>query len=153
MSNELLKIAGKASDETAKPFALDNDGHALAVRKWHSMSEILYPETEVRTDTYKIVRSENIRDYGLISLRIDNTLGVNIHLIFLKEYDYSVDGRKIMRDASSNNYLEMDIGQGYTIITPDEFPFLNYLEILCFQFKAESVPTEGTVKIWGVYKG
>ena len=153
MMSDLLKVAGKTSSGLAKPISVTSDGNSIVVRKWNSMVEILYPETEVRNDSYKIIRSENIKDYGIISLRIDNALGVDIHLVFLKEYDYNIDTRKIMRDASSNNYLEMDIGQGYTIITSEEFPFLNYLETLCFQFKANSAPSTGNIKIWGVYKG
>ena len=151
--SDLLKVAGKSTSGLAKPISLTDDGHAVVVRKWNSMVEVLYPETEVRNDSYKIIRSENIKDYGLISLRVNNQLGVNIKLLFLNEYDYTAETRMIMRDAVSGNYHEIEIGQGYTIITAEEFPFLNYLETLCFQFKAVTSPSSGTIKIWGVYKG
>lgn len=151
--NDLLKIAGKSQSGLAKPLSVTDDGNLYSVRKWNSMVEILYPETEITTDTYKVVRSENVKDYGLISLRINNQLGVNIKLLFLKEYDFDQSNRLIMRDAASGNYKELEIGQGYTIITPEEFPFLNYLDTLCFEFKAVTAPSSGSIKIWGVYKG
>lgn len=150
---ELLKVAGKSESGTAKPMLVTNEGSPIVTRDWRSMVEVLYPETEVRTDTYKLIKSTKVKDYGLISLRILNTLDSDLRMVFCGEYYGDVDNRYLIRDMASNNYIEINIGKGYSIITPDDFPILNYLETLYFQIKAETTPTEGVLAIWGVYKG
>lgn len=160
---ELIKMGGKAvTSGVAKPVLLTEDGNQIVLRKWNSMVEELYPLTEIRNTSYRTITTTAVKDYGLISLRINNQLyhmeGDTkvynpIKLLFLGEYVDHSGGKIYVRNATSNEYYSIDIGGGYTILTPDEFPFMNYFEKMSIAFKAIASPEAGDIQIWGVYKG
>lgn len=149
---ELLKVAGKSASGTSEPLSLTDNGELVTSRRWNSTVVDVYPLTEIRTDTYKLKRLD-VSNYGLISFRVNNQLDADVTLVFYGEYVGDVDDRLLLRDINTGDYFRYTIKQGYHIITPDDIPFLNYFEHIYMGFKANTVPTEGTLQIWGVFKG
>lgn len=104
-------------------------------------------------NTHEVPESQavDVSGYGIISLRIINTLDVPVTLGFYTDhhltrtrYMADAEGIPIAVEIQPNTYIQM--------ITPDDIPQLNYIRYLRVYLKANTAPTSGNVNLWFALK-
>ena len=150
---DMLKIAGKGIDGTAKGFLLENDGRLIISRHWDVEVNTILNGIELRdADPHVIDKSAviEIGKYPINSLRIRSTLDTNIVMTFY-----------IKKKKNGTTYID-NLGDTYTIyiepgnthwqlVSPDELKLLEYGKYLKFKYQASEAPTTG--KLWITHAG
>ena len=151
MADKMMRIAGRTSDGIAKAVLVNSNGAISVDRPWGTVvTKIL--DYAITDDSWHHLDSTgtalDISEYPINSLRIRNTTGKAITIRFQNDLH-----------ATDHTYLESD-GQAieialpstsvYHIYTPQDLPILNYIKYIKIQFKANEVPSSGSLVIYHV---
>lgn len=147
--SDMLKIAAKDTNGTAKAFLVETDGKTIVSRPWAQERNEIIANVEVRDTTRHSNIGGNVIDisqYPINSLRIRSSLDADVTIGLYNDADATSTSYLASGDAAvslvipaNNNYVN--------IITPEDLPVLNYLKYLKIHYKAASVPTEGSLTI------
>lgn len=150
-----IKFFGKDQDGNAKAVKVNNDGIVQVARVWENGVNTIF-EQEIRDTNGRYTNLIDVSEYAFVSLRIKNTLVANtdkvkVSFVFLPDVDTS--GNTWLQDE--NGTIECTVGGGgydITMITPDDYPVLNYLTKLRLRVEAKEIPTDGSLIIQAVCK-
>ena len=150
-----IKFCGKDYDGNAKAVQVDNDGVTQVARVWKNEVVTIFDQ-ELRNTNGIYTTLLDVSNYAFVSLRFKNTLvagtgNVKVSVVFLPDVDTS--GNTWLQDE--NGTIACTVGGGQydvTMITPDDYPVLNYLTKLRLRVEAKEVPTDGRLLIQAVCK-
>ena len=149
----LLKTALKANG-TAVAAAGDSSGNAFIKHIWESEISTVLESAQIRDTADHYGALVNLNNWGTFSLRVANTLkdadGNNISCHAKVQFDQYNTSYNV-KDASGQN-INIELPYGYIIITPEDYPFFNYLASLHLMVAADVIPTSGTIEIVAVKK-
>lgn len=151
---ELMKTACKSVNGTAVAPLAQADGTQFAERKFGTAAFPLFSADAIRDTSNHDSETVDVSAYGLISLRIANTLkdanGNGVSITFQVRDDTLTTSFNIhYADGTS---ISQAIAYGYTVVLPDDIPLLNYISSLTLRAKASAVPTSGSLSISAVCK-
>ena len=148
----LLKMGGKAPDGKAKAVGVDANGNLNVTRQWAADVITVLPTTEIR-DTNAISTISNavdVRNYGFVSLRIVNTLGVPVKIMFYADINAASD---LWMSRLDKSYITAMIpATDCVILTPEDIPELNYLQYIKLRITPQEIPTKGSLAIHAIAK-
>lgn len=160
MSNMVMKVAGKNSNNAVTGILVENDGTIVSRRMFEDIptTYIIPANTELRDssahttvsvqcDTYK---------YPINSIIISTLLDADVEFTLLDGSHISnqgwisrLDGEYVRFTIPANNSNASKI----YMITPEDIPEIDYIKFLKFRYQAKSVPTKGTIHVEVVHKG
>lgn len=151
----ILKIGAKGSDGKAKAVASNNNGNLITERTWFCQQYDVYcgPLTDLddKGNFYTPAFSLADKGAGLVSLRFQNTTGVPVQVtlcmdtfsVFNTLYDIDCVSKSFLLSASRNQ-----------VVTPDDWPILNYLQKISLQLTPQGTPADGkNINIRAIIKG
>lgn len=148
----MLRIAGKTKDNKAVGVACEDNGQVKTSREWKQNVVTLMNGQELRSNSVITIINDDSFDaspYAFTTLRIHNELDANIKINFYDDLTKPTTGW--LKNASGS-YVEITIGKGLFIVTPDDVPFLKYCNLLKLRIEPLSVPTTGKLTIHAVGK-
>lgn len=157
---DVMKIGGKTDNDLVKGVRVAADGTVMAAvegnvvqeHEWTTVRKLILDNTVNRpTDTSintvgvaetSSANDRNLipmKDYALNSLRILNKTGANVQITFLSDDRYT--SSQVMRNIN-NEVISFIVpaSTDYFIVTPEDFPLLNYIQYLKFQWQCLSTP-------------
>jgi hypothetical protein len=150
----LIKMGGKSPDGKAKAVSVDANGNVGISRSWRSQTFVILNNAQPRTDAaFTILGSSalDVRDFGFVSLRFDNSLGVPVNAMFYSDDENRNLDNWMMRNDRS--YFSFVIpANGYSMLTPEDMPELNYFRFIKMRLQPQSAPTTGSLTIEVVAK-
>lgn len=132
MAEKMMKIGGKNPQGNATAICVDETGNVGVRRVWEikqaNVSELVRDSSTLQANgTYAIYGPTfDVSGWGMVSLRIENKLSVPVKIYFYNDTNiYNIlrntDGDQISFSAAAN---------ADTIVTPDDFPLLNYMKTI-----------------------
>lgn len=151
----IMQIGGKYTangTSTAVGVEVDSSGKVSTNKNWRFSYDKAVDSYELRdTNTHYsftsgVGQSVDVRTSGLVSLRIKNTTDQNITITLIQDTNKSASSWLV--DADGMQYSVV-CGGGSTIciITPNDWPVLNYLSYLNLRFSASVAPTKGSLTV------
>lgn len=143
----IMKVGGKSPNNTAVGMSVDNNGMVNTHHVWEG-GFITAMNLEIRDTNDHASELFDISEYSLISLRVISTCDQTVTIRFYG-------------DKSENAYLSTTDGEitilvdgknREQIITPDDLPFLPYLNKIKLRANCEIAPTSGFLAIYIAYK-
>ena len=142
-------IGGKSPSSTLVGIAVDAYGVTKTKKEWENPVETIfegtYEDTVVHTQT-----GVAVSDCGLFSLRVANTTDSTVNLTFRSDV---TSNDVALKNPEGTNY-EINVAQDsrFMMITPDDYPFMQWIRNLRLGIKFNAVPTTGTLTIYLVKK-
>ena len=149
MADKMMRIAGRTSGGVAVPMLAETDGSVDVKRKWKKEWVMLIADTEVRDTNAINATVLDLRDIPMCSLRVVNRLGVPVTLSFYTDVNTS-NGYALNDTNGVAKTITVQHSMGYQIITPEDFPLLNYVQYLRIKAVASSAPSSGIFNIAAV---
>lgn len=149
---KLLSIAGKKDSGVASPFSLNNNGDVKAQRTWGIEEVTIFDALQIRETGANWASRISVGKYGTISLRISNTLDQPV--VINIGSDFGDDNTTYQKNFGGANLgFVIPSGSGARMITPEEFPWLQYLQYAKLRASCDTAPTSGsvTIKLIGKY--
>lgn len=147
----MLKVAGTNADGIPKSFRTDNDGKIVVKHEWITEEIQIVSGLELRDTTNVWSDRLDVGEYATISLRVNNTHNKPVSVIFGRDYS-STSTVYLKNYGGSNIGFTIPADSGSRMITPEEFPFLQYIHNIKLNCKCSEAPTEGSLYITVVGK-
>ena len=142
----MLKVAGTNADGVPKSFRTDSDGRAEVTHKWVTDEIQFVSGVQIRETGGAWSDRLNVREYATISLRVYNSHDQPVSIIFGR--DYSTESTTYLKNYGGSNIgFTVPADSGSRMITPEEFPFLQYLENVKVRYECSTAPTAGALYI------
>ena len=142
----MLKIAGVDSNGQATAFKLDSEGRSEVVRTWSAEAVPVFANEEIRATDAVWSSRVDVAKYATLSLRVWNGLDQPVSISF--GVDTGSDSITIMKNYGGSNLgFTIPVGSGVKMITPEEFPFLQYLQKIKVRAACSTAPTSGSLSI------
>lgn len=142
MADKMMRVAGRTEGGTAVPMKASTNGDISTTRTWQKTWETLQTSLEIRDTSEHNLTAVDVRGIPTYSIRILNRLGVPITLSFLTDVN-SLNGYSLANVDGTSKSITIAPTNNYVIITPEDLPFLNYIQYLRISVKASSAPSSG----------
>ena len=142
MADKMMRIAGRTSGGVAVPMKASTDGDISTTRTWKKSWQTIVSGLEIRDTNNHNLDAIDVRDIPTFSLRIINRLGVPVTINFLTDVNTS-NGYALNNMDQTSKSITVSPGNGYVIVTPEDLPFLNYVQYVRLQVKASTAPESG----------
>ena len=142
MADKMMRIAGRTSGGTAVPMKASDEGDISTTRKWSRSWQSIQAELEIRDTSNHTLPAVDVRDIPTFSLRIVNRLGVPVTITFLTDAN-TTNGYALVNMDQTEKSITVSPGNPYVIVTPEDLPFLNYVQYVRLQVKASTAPASG----------
>lgn len=140
----MLKVAGTDENGLPKSFRTDADGRQEVTHKWVTDEISVLSDVQIRGTEAGWSNRVNVGEYATISLRVVNSHDQPVSIIFGKDYDTN-NTSYLKNYGGSNISFTIPANSGFRMITPEEFPFLQYLENVRVRYACSKAPTTGTL--------
>ena len=140
---DVMKIGGKTPSNTVKGVAVNADGKLDTVKTWEMPIIELFSEELSDTDEH-LAQNLDLSIYPLVSLRIRNRTGATVSVQPLIDLYNNTNGNSLKFINGDAIVFQVPSDNQYYMITPDDFPWLNYIKYLRLRLKATSTPTGDT---------
>lgn len=148
----MLKVAGNNENGQPRAFLTDDAGRAVVVRKLESKEIRIVDSVEIRSTDANWSDRVDVSEFAFVSLRIGNSLDQPVNIIF--GLDTGNDNTSYMKNYGGTNLgFTIPANSGARMVTPEEFPFLQYLEHIKLRYSCGTEPTEGKLSIAIVGRG
>ena len=148
----MLKVAGSNANGQAKAFLTDDAGRTVTVRKWTAEETVLVDGIQIRTTDATWSERLDVSGYASVSLRVSNSHDQAVSVIF--GLDTGADNTTYLKNyGGANLSFTIPASSGVRLITPEEFPFLQYLKHIKVRCSCETAPTSGGLTITVVGRG
>lgn len=149
----IIPVGGKTPSNTAAAVAVDANGKLDTVKTWGFSEEALVVGSSswiTPSTTAKYTNALDVSDCAMISLCVmsatKNSSSVAVPVTFTFLRTDSESSTELMRDADGN-YISFTLGNGYHLITPDDFPILKYLKYLHLRIVSSESVSSGQVNV------
>lgn len=149
-------FGAKSPTETVVGVSADANGNINTKKVWNNDAELIYEMQTTPTGTSTIWTTPvDISDCGAVSLRVSNgmdvacdiRIGTDVKTDAASNYHYN-----LRHPDGSTNSITVPASTYYMAITPDDEPFLKWINRLGIALVPASTPTTGVVRIWLVRK-
>lgn len=146
----VMRIGGKADNNTVKGVSVSNDGYVRVEREWKVDATVLMQELEIR-DTNAHWTNENgaldVSDYAFVSIRVNSSLDADVNVVFGEDtHNLTTSLAKDAQGVVIGFSIPANTS-GYFVYTPNDIPFLAVVRRLSFRVTAQSAPTKGDFSI------
>lgn len=148
---KLIKFAAKNPSDVAVPIAANADGAIFVSRVWETKVVNIHNITSFSGTSYVPTEYVDSSEWGVVSLRILNSTDKTI-TISPRTDTYTDGGHKFKLLSDTANQFKFDVPAGYWVVTPDDFPFLNYMTLLNLYVLTNEAPTTGKIQVDVVLK-
>lgn len=149
MADKMMRIAGRTSGGVAVPMLADANGNISTTRSWKKEWTAIQQNIEIRDTATVDLTPMDVSGIPTFSLRIINRLGVPV-TIWLKT-DVNTSNGYSLTDVNGNAFtITVQPTNSYVIITPEDWPILNYIKLLRLCVKASSAPSSGAFEAYMV---
>ena len=146
----MMKVAGKNPSGNAAAFAVNASGHQMIEHVWVTEENLIVDSLEIRDTDAHTTGAIDISTYGLVSLRVACSLDQAVTIQLYRD-----------TNASSTAYMYSATGGGLSfsipasdnkmrIFTPDDLPYLPYINKLRLRISCSTAPTQGVIKVYVV---
>ena len=143
-----MKVAGNANGTTTG-VAVSADGKVLTIKRWENEVTKIYDDTPTNAATYACTEIAG-GDAGAFSLRVSNYTNQDITLGFYSDVVVNTYG---LRDSEGSiTQFTVPAGKTNVMITPDDWPQLQWLAKLRVYFILANPSESGKVIIYAVAK-
>ncbi len=146
MADKMMRIAGRTSGGTAVPMLADTDGNIGTTRKWKKEWVTIQSALQIRDTSDHDVDAYDVSGIPTFSLRVLNRVKVPI-TIWLRTDVNTSNGYALCDKDGVDQSITIAPTNSYVVITPDDWPVLNYVRYLRLTIKAQSTPAEGYVEV------
>lgn len=143
MADKMMRVAGRTSAGTAVPMLADSNGNIGTTRTWKKTWITIQSSLEIRDMTVHTLPVMDVSEIPTYSLRFLNRLGVPVTITFLSDVNQN-NGYNIVGSDAVSKSITLQPTNDYIIITPEDCPILNYIQLLRLKVKASSTPSSGT---------
>lgn len=149
MADKMMRIAGRTSGGVAVPMKASADGDISTTRIWKRSWQSIATNLEIRDTNTHNLDAVDVREITTFSLRFLNRLRVPVTIYFLTDVNTS-NGYFLNNMDQTSKSITVSPGNGYVIVTPEDLPFLNYIQYLRLQVKASTAPESGAFEAYMV---
>lgn len=142
MSDKMMRIAARKPNATATPVSADSDGRVITNRTWKKVWETIEEGVELRDVSGYDLPAIDVRDVPLYSLRFLNRLGKPV-TVALKTDVNTTNGYGLCDKDGQDIYITIQPNNGYTMVTFNDFPELQWVQYLRMRVRAIEAPTSG----------
>lgn len=142
MADKMMRIAGRTSGGVAVPMKASTDGDISTTRTWKKSWQAIRTGLEIRDVDPHDLDAVDVRDIPTFSLRILNRLGVPVTISFLTDVN-TTNGYALMNMDQTTKSITVSPGNDYVIVTPEDLPFLNYVQYVRLRVRASTAPASG----------
>ena len=142
MADKMMRVAGRTSGGVAVPMKASTDGDISTTRTWKKSWQAIVTGLEIRDTNGHVLDAVDVRDIPTFSLRIVNRLGVPVTITFLTDIS-TTNGYSLLNMDATDKAITVSPANAYVIVTPEDLPFLNYVQYLRLQVKASTTPASG----------
>lgn len=140
----MLKVAGTNADGIPKSFRTDPDGRAEVTHKWITDEIQFVSNVQIRGTEGAWSDRVDVGEYATISLRVYNSHDQPVTIIFGR--DYAAESTTYLKNYGGSNIgFTIPADSGSRMITPEEFPFLQYLKNVKVRYECSTAPTSGAL--------
>lgn len=143
MADKMMRIAGRTSGGTAVPMLADSNGNIGTTRAWKKEWVTIQTSLEIRDTSSHSLPVMDVSEIPTYSLRFLNRLGVPVTITFLSDVNQN-NGYSLIDSNAVGKSITLQPTNDYIIITPEDCPILNYIQLLRLKVKASSTPSSGT---------
>ena len=153
-----LPICGKNSNNNATPIGATNDGKLKIAHLWESGLKTICNNQAIRDTSAHVFPSAgeswiDISEFAITSLRIKNDLNQPCTMRFYSDYGPATDAGSWLADKNGTAFaVIIPTGSTMIMLTPDDFPPLNYLRGLRIRVNCDTAPTSGTLSVYAMCK-
>ena len=140
----MLKVAGTDVNGLPKSFRTDADGRQEVTHKWVTDEIFIVSDVQIRETGGAWSDRVNVGEYATISLRVYNSHDQPVSVIFGRDY-FTESTTYHKNSGGSNIGFTIPANSGLRMITPEEFPFLQYLENVKVRYECSTAPTSGAL--------
>lgn len=142
----LLAVAGKNDSGNASAFSVNDLGEVKIQHEWKYDSFLIVDSEEIRSTDAVWSTGYDVSKYATLSLRIYSNLDQPVSLIFSS--DANASNTTYMKNYGGSNLgFTIPDDSGTRMITPEEFPFLQYLVNMRIRMSCSTAPTSGHISI------
>jgi hypothetical protein len=148
----MLKVAGNNENGSPRAFLTDDAGRTVTVRKWTADEIAAVENLQIRTTDASWSNRVDVSGFSTISLRVSNAHDQPVSLIF--GMDVGEDNTVYLKNYGGTNLgFTIPANSGVRMITPEEFPFLQYLKYVKVRCSCGTAPTSGYLTITIIGRG
>ena len=150
-----LPVCGRNNNQ-AKPIEATATGELKTIHVWEStVKDICYSQQIRDTSAHNYpadgVNRVDISEYAITSFRIVNGLDQPVTIRFYTDASAPTSLGTWLADKNGNAYaITIPTGTNQIIITPDDFPVLNYLRGIRVRVNCDTAPTSGTFAMYAI---
>lgn len=142
-------FAGKSPSSTVVGVSVDADGNMITKKVWENPVTTIYEGTYSDTSNHT-QDAVDVSDCGLFSLRVANTTNSAVTFTFASDV---TSNAVAMKNAGGVDYsISVVANKRFIMLTPDDYPFMQWVRNLRLIIKFETVPTTGTLTVYLVKK-
>lgn len=142
MADKMMRIAGRTSAGVAVPMKASADGDISTTRTWEKSWQEIVTNLEIRDTSSHVLDAVDVRDIPTFSLRILNRLGVPVTIRFMSDIN-TTNGYMLTNMDQTTKAITISPGYDYVIVTPEDLPFLNYVQYVRMRVTASATPESG----------
>lgn len=142
----MLKVAGTDENGLSKSFRTDADGRPEVTHKWVADEIAIVSGVQIRETGGVWSNRVNVGEYATISLRVFNSQDQPVSIIFGRD-DLTDNTTYLKNYGGSNIGFTIPANSGLRMITPEEFPFLQYIKNVKVRYECSTAPTTGSLSI------
>lgn len=142
----MLRVAGTDGTGLPKSFRTDTDGRAEVTHKWVADEIAVVSGVQIRETGGVWSNRVYVGEYATISLRVFNSQDQPVSIIFGRD-DLTNNTTYLKNYGGTNIGFTIPANSGARMITPEEFPFLQYLKNVKVRYECSSAPTTGALYI------
>lgn len=142
----MLKVAGVDGNGQAKAFRIDGTGRTEIAHTWAAEEISVLDSVQIRDTEAAWTDRVNISGFATVSLRVRNSLDQPVAIVFGVDTGES-NTTYLKNYGGSNLGFTIPSGSGIRLITPEEFPFLQYLKNIRIRYSCSTAPESGSLSI------
>ena len=147
----MLKVAGSNANNAPKSLRTDDDGKLIVRHEWVVEEIPLVNALQIRDTVDHWSDRLDLSKYATVSLRIYNSHDKPVSIIFGR--DYSTESTGYLKNYGGATLgFTIPASSGSRMVTPEEFPFLQYLHGIKLRSACSTAPTNGGLYITVVGK-
>lgn len=147
----MLKVAGSNANNAPKSLRTDDDGKLIVRHEWVVEEIPLINTLQIRDTVEHWSDRLDLSKYATVSLRVYNSLDQPVSIIFGR--DYSSESTAYLKNFGGATLgFTIPASSGSRMVTPEEFPFLQYLHGIKLRSACSTPPTAGGLYITVVGK-
>ena len=145
----VIPFGAKSPTNTVVGVSADSNGNIITKKNWENPVSVIF--TGVYNDTVSHTQDGvDVSDCALFSLRIANQTSSEVTLTFRSDV---TSNDVTLKDVNGQDYfITVPADKRFMMITPDDYPFLQWIRNLRLSIKFNTAASSGTLTVYLVKK-